>query len=151
MMILIPDTAPVLASQPPGQPIRLHAIGYGNVRGVRFCFNTVRVACGHAVTGWCRQLKKHTAVEVFAQSSEMRRLLAFMHFLQRGPLMAEVKLVQYRWEAAEDKMFNFSIADNSAYPKKWRGPGPTVCLKKGMDIDEESKSEETSSSEGSVD
>ena len=64
-------------------------------------------------------MEDDAAIEVVAEYSKIGRLMDYLTYLTRGPISAQVCMVEYLWEPPEGNMGKFCVTNSSAQPEPW--------------------------------
>jgi acylphosphatase len=87
--------------------VRAHVVISGLVQGVFFRDSTRRVASGHHVTGWVRNLPDGRVEAVFeGEEEDVRRVVEWCH---QGPSHAAVEDVAVEWGVYTGQFERFAV------------------------------------------
>jgi len=87
---------------------RIHIFVSGRVQGVFFRVNTREEALKLNLTGWVRNLPD-SRVEILAEGEE-KKLKKLLKWSKKGPFLAEVEKVDYKWENYSGEFDSFEVA-----------------------------------------
>tara|TARA_Y100001970_G_scaffold263531_1_gene349099 strand:+ start:21953 stop:22237 length:285 start_codon:yes stop_codon:yes gene_type:complete len=86
---------------------QIHAIAKGRVQKVGYRNFCVEQATGLGITGYAQNLSNGD-VKIVAEGGESI-LREYIKLLRKGPILALVKEVEFRWEEPENKFKGFEI------------------------------------------
>ncbi|MGH8491933.1 MAG: acylphosphatase [Moraxellaceae bacterium] len=96
-----------MSSNPALMKTELHLFISGQVQGVSYRVNAVRMASMLSLTGWVRNLADGR-VEALAQGEE-KALRTFLAWAHHGPSQARVDHVETHWNEGLEKLQDFQI------------------------------------------
>ena len=87
--------------------VRAHVVYSGRVQGIGFRYTAERLALGHGLVGWVKNLPDGR-VEVVCEAPQ-GTIDLFLEDIQKSPLGAYIKKTDCTWEKPTNKFTDFCI------------------------------------------